>query len=52
MTLNDAGIIAKKIGVGFILVLIPFLILWVGVKLTQKALTPENETTQTISFTK
>lgn len=40
MTLSDTILIAKKILVGIVLVVIPFMILWAGITLTQKVLTP------------
>lgn len=41
MTLSDTTLIIKKILVGIVLVVIPFLILWGGITLTLKVLTPD-----------
>ena len=49
MTFSDVGLIVKKILVGIILVLIPVLILWGGLQLTVKLLSP-NEPSETVTI--
>lgn len=48
MTFSDVTLLVKKIVVGFLLVLIPFFILWGGIKLTIKLLTPAEQKTGVI----
>ncbi len=48
MTLRDADLILKKILVGALLVVIPLLILWGGLQLTIKVLTPKHKTESTV----
>ncbi len=48
MTLNDVSLLGKKVLVGIIITIIPFIIIAGGLWLTQKVLsTPHTKTTQT-----
>lgn len=47
MTLSDVTLLAKKILVGIILVIVPFLILWLGIKFSLKLANDDQPVTTT-----
>ncbi|WCT14686.1 hypothetical protein [Mucilaginibacter jinjuensis] len=49
MTLTDVSIIGKKILVGIVITLVPFIIIFGGLWLTQKLLTGKHKEPQQIS---
>jgi len=52
MTLSDVSILGKKILVGIIITVIPFIIIAGGLWLTQRVLTNNTKPTQQVSTTK
>jgi len=52
MTLSDVTLLTKKIIIGILLVIIPFLILMGGIKLSLKLLNPKQENVTSVTNTK